>query len=466
MTFSRRIQVYDIRQATRQVMVLNPESILYILNALELEKANAYSLADLRKIRSLGNVSHIMTGYFFKAGRGLKLIYDLKEAATGMTIGSGQEDGAGEDAFDKMVPALTRKVLENLRVTSEGSEAQIPTTSSLAWKCYLEARDLDMKYGLSEDQKERDSLFLQALEKFQAAIREDPRFAMAYWGLGDVYQGRFVATKKPEDFDLMQNYYDRAYQLDPGLAGANAGRGWENFFKEDLDKAYEYFKTALRLEPDNSFIHLNVGSFFRSIGLFDNAIRHYSEAITLGDLTSRPYDFRARCLRHLGRYEEALADVRKMIEIEPNNFSNRLLLARALVMAKKLADAEREIAIAEKSNPGSEYILFTQASVFAMRGDRKRALPILEKAQREDPYYFSSFLAQNYAILDLKDEAFELIRDGIDVGFKKIFEYLYPYPYLTGSYFYDPLRDDPRFKEILAKQKKIHEERLRKYSDL
>ena len=118
--------IYDIRQSTRQVTVLNPESILYILNALELEKANAYSLADLRKIRSLGNVSHIMTGYFFKAGRGLKLIYDLKEAATGMTIGSGQADGAGEDAFDKMVPALTRNVLENLSVPSEGSPGSSP----------------------------------------------------------------------------------------------------------------------------------------------------------------------------------------------------------------------------------------------------------------------------------------------------------------------------------------------------
>ena len=82
-----------------------------------------------------------------------------------------------------------------------------------------------MKSGLSEDQKEIDSLFLQALEKFQMAIREDPRFAMAYWGLGDVYQSRYVATKKPEDFDLMQNYYDRAYEIRPGF-GRSKRRAW------------------------------------------------------------------------------------------------------------------------------------------------------------------------------------------------------------------------------------------------
>ena len=104
-------------------------------------------------------------------------------------------------------------------------------------------------------------------------------------------------------------------------------------------------------------------------------------------------------MRYLGKYEEALADVRKMIEIEPNNFSNRLFLARALAMTKKLDEAEREIAIAEKSNPGSEYILYTRALVFAMRGDRKRAVPILEKAKREDPYLF--FLLSGPKLRDL-----------------------------------------------------------------
>ncbi len=458
--------IYDIRQSTRQVTVLNPESILYILNALGLEKANAYSLTDLRKIRGMGNISHIMTGYFFKAGRGLKLIYDLKEAATGMTIGSGQEDGAGEDAFDKMVPALTRNVLENLRVPSEGAEAPIPTSSSLAWKCYLEARDLETKEYLSDDPREKDSLFHQALGKLETAIREDPRFAMAYWGLGDVYQSRYVAIEEPEDYELMQKYYERAYELEPHLAGANAGLGWAYFFKEDLDKAYGYFKTALRLEPENSFIHLHVGSFLRSVGLFDQAMRHYHEAIRFGDSTLKPYNFLARCAMFLGRYEEELAHVKKMIEMEPGNLSNRLFLARALIATKKTDEAEKEIAVAEKSNPGSEYILYTRAFVYSVRGDRTKAAPILEKAKKEDPFRFTYFLAQNYAILGFKDEALEFIRNGTEVGFKRIFEYLYPYPHLLNCFFYDPLRADPRFIEILKKQKKAHEERLKKYGDL
>ena len=75
-------------------------------------------------------------------------------------------------------------------------------------------------------------------------------------------------------------------------------------------------------------------------------------------------------------------------------------------------------------------------------------------------------MAENYAALSMNKDAIDIIQKGIESGFNNIYEYPFPYPYLAGSFFYNSLHDDPRFQKILEKQKKVYEERLRKYGDL
>ncbi len=72
----------------------------------------------------------------------------------------------------------------------------------------------------------------------------------------------------------------------------------------------------------------------------------------------RSFELRSRCYWRLGRYEEAAADARRMIEAEPDNFSFHLLYARILTMMKKMAEAERKIADVEKLDPGNMIQVF------------------------------------------------------------------------------------------------------------
>lgn len=81
-----------------------------------------------------------------------------------------------------------------------------------------------------------------------------------------------------------------------------------------------------------------------------------------------------------------------------------------------------------------------------------------------EPYL--SLTTSIYSLLGMKDEAIENINIGIEEGFKKIKEYMYSYPYLKNNPCYDNLRDDPRFKEIVRRQKKEYDEKLKKYGGL
>ena len=88
--------------------------------------------------------------------------------------------------------------------------------------------------------------------------------------------------------------------------------------------------------------------------------------------------------------------------------------------------------------------------LFAAKGEKNKALAI----RKNGPVY---------ALLGMKDEAIKYIKNEIKKGLEH-FQYLY-LP-LINSTFYEGLRDDARFQDIVKKQKKKYEERLKKYGKL
>jgi uncharacterized protein YeeX (DUF496 family) len=88
--------------------------------------------------------------------------------------------------------------------------------------------------------------------------------------------------------------------------------------------------------------------------------------------------------------------------------------------------------------------------VFAAKGEKDKALAIRRSGAV-------------YSLLGMKDEAIQYIQDEM----KKDYEHHEcSYLSLLNSPFYDSLRDDTRFQEILKKAKQKYEERLKKFSDL
>ena len=454
-----------IRQASTRITVLSIESIYSYLTMLGLDKANLYSSEELDKIASLGNATYIMTGYLIKQGQKLRLAYDLKDAAAVQLLGSDYQEGNGTGDFSQMVDDLAKKALRDLRISSDGIFKTIKTESTLALQSYQEARDLEIRANLSSKPGEKEDLFTQMRENLQMAIDAEPKFAAAYWGLGDYYEHRYFKSHKSEDFDFMKKNYDLAYQLDPESAGANAGQGWTKYYEERLDEAYPYFARAFELEPEDPTINVNIGSFFCSVGLIEKGIHYFTRAIESGDKTIAGYYRRARRYMDFGQWEAAADDAKKTMKMEPNNVSHRRFYARILAMMKRLDEAERELAIAEKLEPGNSDIPFIRTYIYSARGDKKSALPILEKAKTEDLFWYIYFLSQNYALLGMNDEAIEFIRQGIEKGYDEAHEYLYPYQVLN-SRSYENLWADPRFQEILKSQKEKFEQQLEKYRGL
>jgi serine/threonine protein kinase/Tfp pilus assembly protein PilF len=453
--------VQELRGLSHSLTVISTDYIYTILTNLHLEDAPVYSSDNLKTVAERTGASHILLGNYLKAAGMPRINYELRETRNRELVGQGIIDGRGGADFVVLTADLAKDILADLNLPAGRPGPRVPTSSDLAYKYYILGRSAEAKYKL--DQKMED--FVQAEEWYKKAIEEDASFDLAYWGLGDSYQTSYVNTKNPKDLELTLDYYNRAFSINPGSAGANAGLGWAYFLKGDNDTAYQYFKRALILAPQDPSINYNAGSFLRSIGLYDGAIKYYSNAINMGDPSLSNYQFRARCYQHVGKMDEAVADAKKIMETEPGRLSAELFYARMLIYQKNLQSAEKEIAIVEAIRPDIADIQSTKALLFAARGEKDKALAMLAAAKRE-PLYYTYVLSEAYTALGLKDEAIEMINLGIERGFQDVQMYLYDYPFLESCYFYDSLRDDPRFIRILEAQKKKYDENTRKYGQL
>jgi serine/threonine protein kinase/tetratricopeptide (TPR) repeat protein len=458
----------ELRGATRKITTLSEDAIKSVLSRLKLEGAAGYSTEDLEAVAAKTRASYILTATYFKIGDSLEIKYTLSDVRKAQSIGEGSVQGREQD-YDQLVARLAQKVLADLRLPGTAPVPAQPAVPLEAQRFYQLARQAERKYN-----EGRDIQYLrQALDYYNQALAEKPRFALAYVGLGDLYETVYIRSQQREDYEKALQYYTHAYELDPESAETNAGLGWAYYLKGDNDGAFSFFKKAFQLDPENPAIDANIGSFFRSIGLPGEAARFYSNAIDRGGLSAASFGasfeeihrMRATCYERLGEFDRAVADARTLLEIEPDNIGAELFYARMLISRRTLREAEREIGVVERVDPGNPNLGYTRALLFAARGEKDKALPLIEEAKKQ-PFYYCYLLSRVYAGCGLKDEAIQVIRLGMERGFEEQQEYLYEYPVLAGSFFFDSLRGDPRFREILDRQKSRYEENLKKYGGL
>jgi len=408
------------------------------------------------------NVGTILESSLRKEGENIRMNVRLINIEDGSILWSDTYKEKSEGLF-KIQDEICQAIAMELKVHLE--EEQIPLIKTRepknikAREYYVWGNHFENKYLNSRREKD----FEQGVKNYTEALKIDPDYALAYWGLGDIYQLHFVFSRHDnwKSYDLMNKNYDLAYQINPNLAEANLGLGWAYFFKEDLDKSYDFFKRAFELDPNNPFINFNLGSFLRSIGLYSKAIKFYSRSIELDPLSVISYDVLLDCYIRMEEFDEVEDCIKKALALEEDNYWLYLAHAEALIMMKKYGEAEEKIAQAEELKPDNPSIKRYRAWVAAAEGKKEKALTLIKGIEGRDKYRYD--ITSIYSVLGMKDEAIENIKRGINIGFLDVQEYLYTYQVLKSNPSYESLRDDPRFKEIVENEKKKYDERLKRY---
>ncbi len=237
----------------------------------------------------------------------------------------------------------------------------------------------------------------------------------------------------------------KALALDGGLGEVHAVLGLLKFVCDfDWAGAEQEFRLALELSPGSADTYDHYGWMCAALGRYDEAIAMVKRAQELDPL-AHGSDVASTLLR-AGRYEEAAHAAARIIEFDPRAPRGHSTLGWANLKmgrhAEGLAELERAVAL----DPGNTLFLAQLGQAFAEVGrmaDARAVLRQLEQmaTQRDvSPYHLAYVyvgLGEQDAALDALERAF-VERAGAVYGIKS-------------SFLFTPLQSHPRFVALLQK---------------
>jgi tetratricopeptide (TPR) repeat protein len=116
--------------------------------------------------------------------------------------------------------------------------------------------------------------FSVAIENFKEAVRLDPRYGEAFYGLGEAYE----ATGRNQ---LALNAYLDAIAVQPSLGKAQAGAGRLYFEQRDYGPAEAYLKRATDLLPSDPGSFYYLGEIYRKQGKCKSSVSMFKKALAI-----------------------------------------------------------------------------------------------------------------------------------------------------------------------------------------
>jgi tetratricopeptide (TPR) repeat protein len=278
----------------------------------------------------------------------------------------------------------------------------------------------------------------RALEYFEQAAREDPKYARAHAGVALAYA---VVPQYTPVVSIQTAIREgkaaaaRAIALDPEAADAHAALGQiAQEFEWDWASAEKHYDRALKLDPTYATAHQWRAELHMTLGQFDASLKEINRALMLDPLSSVMQQIRAFVLYKSGRVDEAIAGLRSVVRSDPGFRSAPDNLLGFLLMAGRYDDARRLIG----DDPGLVLIagIENPAKVVA-------ALQFLAAPEVRQRMNFSQ-LAVSYLLLGQQDSAAAVFNRGADAHEIQI--YLWPRDPITQT-----LNSQAQFKEFRRK---------------
>ena len=235
---------------------------------------------------------------------------------------------------------------------------------------------------------------------------------------------------------------EKAIDLDPLNSEALAVLSWLYEKKGRSEEAYHMAIQALELNPNDEFNLHQLGTIYQNFGLVEECLAVVDR---IRDLNPHyPYVHTQEPYLHFlfGRYEEAAPFWEQRIKNDPNNNGFLVLVAAIRIGLQDLAGA-RDL-LPQMSIPEyRETIRFLIDCVEYPEDDHQptdAAVEFAEKLTRRDHSYY---LAYGYAVSGRAAEALEWCRKAsVKAAPNRV---LYEAPR-----FFDPIREDPKYKAFLA----------------
>ena len=385
-------------------------------------------------------VDYVLAANYQLAERRIRVTAQLFDVASGQIEETKviNQDAADVFATQDAVAGEVWKLLQTYFATSsDAPAAERGTNNEEAYRLYLQGKNLAMKRNQEDHRK--------AIEYFNEALRLDPNYAHAYARMAHAFYFSGLGGNASASAEKVKELVKKALELDHNLADAYVVRGEINLVYEwNFPAAEKDFRRAIELEPGNDLAHWLYALLQSDRGRFDEAMAEIETAQAIDPGALVYMRDRGRILLFARRYDDAIVQLKRVLDLEKNFRSTSGFLVHAYVMKGDYAVAYEMLnAEIKRANPNRADVLQEAYETEGWQGFMRKNLEFrkLDEARTGDGAFGVANLC---ARLGEKEQAFEYLNKA--VGRREwVISTLRVYPG------FDSLYDDPRFAELVRR---------------
>ncbi|HET8669863.1 MAG TPA: tetratricopeptide repeat protein [Candidatus Saccharimonadales bacterium] len=387
-------------------------------------------------------VDAVLDGTIQRAAERVRVTVRLLRVQDGKQLWTDKFDEKFTDIF-ALQDVISDRVTAALALRLTGSEqdrlTKRYTDNAEAYQLYLKGRYFWNK-------RTGESLH-KGVEYFTQAIAKDSHYALAHAGLADSYiiLGNFGLLPPIEAYPKAKRAAEEALKADPELVEAQVSLAFvKSLFERDWPGAEVAFKRAIKLNPNYGPAHQWYGVSLAGAGRLDEAVAQVKRAQQV-DPQSLTISAVLGWVLYLARdYDKAIDHEKTVLEMDSNFALAHRYLGLIYEQKGMYAEAISEFHTAESLSGARPLDSGALAHAYAIAGKITEARQILKKVIERSPrVYFPSYdIALIYVGLGEKDLAF----DWLERAFEERSPWLI---HLNVDPRFDSVRADPRFRDLV-----------------
>ena len=431
------------------------EDIMTALSKVEgirvVARNSAFQFKDktpaLSEVGKALKVESVVSGSVRRVGKRLRITAELSNVENGYELWSERFDRVMEDVFE-VQDEISQAIVDGLRVELCGADSKKLverwTDKPEAYRLYLLGR-----YHLNA----RTPKSIQsAIECFEQSAREDPRAAPPLAALAEactlVAGSHYNPHPERESWDKARHAAAKAIELDDRCAEAHTASAILSFRADwDWAEAERKFRRAIELNEGLATLHHSFGMFLVCLLRFDEAIAEVRRALILDPLSPVISTALARVLHFARRYEESLEQSLQTTKLHPGFGGAFFDLCLTYTRLGRYEEALETNDRNERAGAPPAVIHLMRLQIFAEMGE-------MEKAQNEFDALISSgdelgvggnlYMGMAHTALGNFDEAYRLFDESLRVREPQLV-------YALCEPSFDLARKDPRYNELIRK---------------
>jgi len=392
-------------------------------------------------------VDYILAGNYLREANDVRLNVELVNVHTNEIVWREPIEVQYENTF-KLQDIVSERVIDGLKIQFSPDERyrmeiDVPHNSR-AYEYFLR--------GIA--QPATIDGIRRAIDLLQHSIQIDSSYAPAFNELG--FRIHRLTSYKLYDVDRIWEAgraYQRALSLNAELLGALGNLSILFIENGRLEEAEKLAEQMLRINPNNALVHFVFGYIYRYAGLMEEAKKEMEKAVMLD-----PNDVRFRSLGITYCYLEEYDKAFEAFEIDKGSLYALTFQGWTFLRQGKIEIAGNYFDRAIAMEPDAQLGLWSSALKAFVEGSNEEGLSILRRLEQANPPDADNWylMGVSYALLGDEDSCIRVSMKAVERGF-------YNYPLLAADKFFDTVRYDPEFQQVLALAKEKHETFRKKF---